>query len=526
MSYKKFFSIIPSIFLLASCSLFSTSNEFKVFKYDVPLKVVKTDDSINSFVQKKDFETIEYYKNVETEEKRQIKSIRDLSYTYSNKEPIVSIDSIGERKLLVVPVYFSDSDSSLNKKYHTYIQNAFFGEKDKNIYYSVAEYYMRSSYGSLSLKGEVTDWFYYNHKIRDLIETGTHYTYISRKILNEVVSWLKTESNIDLASYDSDSDGYLDGIFMVYNYPYDNENTQSLLWAYTDYPKVEINESLKLSHYCWASVDFMNPNGNRVQANTYIHEVGHLFGLLDYYNTKENGYYQPTGSMDMMDYNLGDHTAFSKMLLNWVTPYVPRYASKIVLPSFLNSGKFILLPKKTWNGTPFDEYLLLEYHTPTGLNNCYNTKYAYTDRDGNSGIFHYFSSYGIKLYHVDARLAYYDDKGNEKENVICHLDDPNAKDILKQHPNMNYYHVSFLNTNSVVELGDFPLYALLGKNGSEKLKQNMPANDSYLFSDGDSFGKKDDMYFDFTFNTGETLTFAFEVDKIDSNGATISVSTR
>ena len=54
------------------------------------------------------------------------------------------------------------------------------------------------------------------------------------------------------------------------------------------------------------------------------------------------------------------------------------------------------------NHSPFDEYLLIEFYTPTGLNEKDSlAKYA--------GVYpQMFQTNGIKIYHIDSRLGYYE----------------------------------------------------------------------------------------------------------------------
>lgn len=109
---------------------------------------------------------------------------------------------------------------------------------------------------------------------------------------------------------------------------YDNES--QLAWAFTTANgRSQENLKYKVGTFSWGSYFFMTEGnyqslltGFLPDAHTYIHETGHILGLEDYYsyaNSKENPEY-PVGGLDMMDYNIGDHMAFSKYLLNWISP--------------------------------------------------------------------------------------------------------------------------------------------------------------------------------------------------------------
>jgi hypothetical protein len=155
--------------------------------------------------------------------------------------------------------------------------------------------------------------------------------------------------------------------------------------------------------YAWASYDFMYEGygSSEVDGHTYIHETGHVLGLDDYYSYTE-GDWGAAGGLDMMDYNVLDHNAYSKFFLGWSDPFVvdgTKAATTINLSPFESSGQFILINDE-WNGSAFDEYLAIEFYTPTGLNYQDSRVGGYPGNNVRG-----FTVPGIKIYHVDARLG-------------------------------------------------------------------------------------------------------------------------
>ena len=78
------------------------------------------------------------------------------------------LPSIGEQKVLVIPVFFEDyviasciedTDNALD-----HINTAFFGQSTETWWESVKSYYYESSYGKLDITGQVTSWFSINKK--------------------------------------------------------------------------------------------------------------------------------------------------------------------------------------------------------------------------------------------------------------------------------------------------------------------------------------------------------------------------
>ena len=124
--------------------------------------------------------------------------------------------------------------------------------------------------------------------------------------------------------------------------------------------------------------------------------MGHVFGLEDYYDYAGEVSY--AGRFSMQDYNVCGHDGFSALALGWADPYIPTSSCEITLNDFQSSHELILLTPE-WNtyNSAFDEYLLLELYSPTGLN-AQDVTYNYK-RTGTAP-----NAVGIKLWHVDAKL--------------------------------------------------------------------------------------------------------------------------
>lgn len=71
-------------------------------------------------------------------------------------------------------------------------------------------------------------------------------------------------------------------------------------------------------------------------------------------------------------------------------------SSIIKLKKYSSSGEFVLLPSQNYNNSPFDEYFLMEYLTPTGLNqkDYYSSYYVDNSLQG------YFKN-GVRISNVD-----------------------------------------------------------------------------------------------------------------------------
>lgn len=326
--------------------------------------------------------------------------------------------SSGNMRILVIPVAIKGHENVATQTNLNRIQKAFFGEAGETGWQSVASFYKKSSYGALNFSGVVADeWYNPGWTTNDLInmkpKAGTHnsgHYEATWDVLEGAVSWYKSKYNDDCTQFDNDKDGMIDGVWLVYGCHSAQEDAslpKKLFWAYNykDYSVTTPNKLNPVAYsYCWASYDFMNTGYGEesVDAHTYIHETGHLIGLEDYYVAsaapgEQN--FGPMGALDMMDYNIIDHNAYSKFALGWTKPYVIEDSTEIVLNPSATTGQAILLPTSAgWNGSAFDEYILMEYYTPDNLNY----------QDSFHGYSYYpkgFTQNGVRIYHVDARMA-------------------------------------------------------------------------------------------------------------------------
>ena len=103
-----------------------------------------------------------------------------------------------------------------------------------------------------------------------------------------------------------------------------------------------------------------------INCETVIHETGHALGLEDYYDT--TGATGGFGGGTMMALNVGDHEAYSKAILGWIDPYIViNTDTTITLDEYELSGDAIFIAKD-YDGVYFNEYYIIDYYTPTGLN--------------------------------------------------------------------------------------------------------------------------------------------------------------
>lgn len=373
-------------------------------------------------------------------------TLREQMKRYFEKERIgnpLPIPSTGAYNLLVIPVQFSDkpiSDEQMDR-----LGKAFNGTSADTGWESVNSYYKKSSYGKLDMtfdvqKPFVTDknYKYYEDYSGKITVDGETINKTGDILLLELALAYYAQS-LDLTKYDTDNDGIIDAVYLIYSAPvtYDSEaNADSIYWAYvTTYPtETQKYDGLEVGYYLFAGFDFMDEHtgnsndtylgqegytpykGLKIMAETYIHETGHLLGLDDYYDYEDaKGSGEGLGGADMMDYNVGDHNAYSKLILGWVDPTVITTTQTVTINAFESSGQFLMV-LLDYDGTYFSEYLLIDLYANTGLNflgASQQNSLLYYDLTTKVG-----AEYGVRIYHISSSIKtpYNDDYGSFTDN--------------------------------------------------------------------------------------------------------------
>ena len=341
------------------------------------------------------------------------------------------LPSSGNPKLLIIPVKFTDSNTYISNYDNVKedIETVFFGSYSDIGYESVKTFYEKESGGKVSLTGTVSDWYESGKKSSQVYNSDAN-----DALRNNAIEWFfNSNPSEDRTSYDLDSDGYLDGVVFVYGSL--DRSTGGLpeianeMWASVkSRTGVMANVSKPVaSGSMWVSYDFLYPTTVKAFARTqksdyaespyagksmpylkldpftFIHETGHLFGLSDYYSYSEDNVFY-AGHANMQTASLLSHDPYSLMLLGWAKPYIPEFDQTISIGSLVDTHDFIMLrPDGVTGNSPFDEYILIDLYSPTGLNQFHaidhQVKY---DRTCSLDDLAYP---GIRIWHIDARLA-------------------------------------------------------------------------------------------------------------------------
>lgn len=333
--------------------------------------------------------------------------------TYWQANDRISTPTQGEVKVLAIPVWFTDSNDFINDEQNQKQQitndlnTCLFGDNDDLAWRSLKTYYLEESLGQMCISGVVAPWYECGQVSTSYGDKDTAITTLAV----DAVNWYLNTSGKTVADYDGNSDGKIDHVILYYGANYHcfrNGYTVASAWC-------RRTKQSNFSNYSWISVmDMYGRAGLNAGANqlseadlagrygldcrTTIHEFGHALGLYDVYDTNKLATV-PT-SFTMQSNDNGGHDPYSMMALGWAKPYVFD-SSDITLANEINvtindfqaSGDVILLTSN-WNATKqiFDEYILLELYTPTGLNAYDAIKTGYAD------------CVGIRVWHVNATI--------------------------------------------------------------------------------------------------------------------------
>lgn len=428
--------------------------------------------------------------------------------------------------ILVIPVELTDYRFS--NKTLSDMEILFNGTPAQTNYWeSVSSFYKKSSFGKVNMNFTIAPVYDTGYTAKQAANLDTSSTqYFSMNILRSAVSNYKSiNGNNSTRRFDTDGNGYIDSVILVYSCPnYSNSseiyNISTDYWAYVFWDDYQPNSSASPNQnaYMWVSYDFMYEGGgnNKIDAHTYIHETGHLFGLDDYYNydnSEEGSKYDPSkpmGEFDMMDYNVIDHNVWSKMALGWTKPYVVTGDAEITIGPSQTNGNCILIADN-WNGMSYDEFLLLELYTPTGLNQLDATNYYGGSIYGRRA----FTNPGVRLYHVDGRIG----TKNTSNKVTGYYNSTSLGGA--------YYGFAHSNTPSSSYNPNYRQIHMIQAGGTNSYYTGSRGTNSDLFQTGHTFSMEDYGAKFFAngnrLNNGNELNYRIEFINVSAASATIRI---
>lgn len=467
--------------------------------------------------------------------------VDEMSFKSTDVNPSFS-PSKGDVKFLVVPIQLDETPNGkvtttpYNDDLIGTIHQQYFTD-EQTTDYTLKGFYKTASFGQLNVDGMIADVYHETTYTADEINSDTTIGKLI-EVFDRAATWVvKQHPEVNWDEYDGNKDGYFDNIIFFTNAD-EGVDWSDPLWPHKSNAYLApTDDRLGVNTYCTIEA------GYYPYSTVTIHEQGHIFGLDDYYD------YSGTlanyvGCADMQSMNIMDWNSFSKLLVDWVDPYVidgTKDTTTITLQAAAKNGDCLLIPAdySTWNGSGYDEYFLLELFSPYGNNaiqwDYYNYAAEYSD-PGFLGL----NSYGVRLYHVNAQIYGANLNGNYIE--INENKTLNSKEELRQ-----YNYPTLLTSNSV-DTADYLGFAS-EKHQDEKLLTLIQKgkvdtfgaltddpnrrwlSDADLFKEGDTFTFSEYSHFlsktgvkKTTMDNGETFPYTIHFDKMSQDQVTVTVS--
>ena len=317
-------------------------------------------------------------------------------------------------------------------------------------YENLSAYSHRSSYGTLSLSGDVFDY--------TAAHPRSYYEQDRSLLFREALEAL--DDKLDYATYDGNGDDIIDCIVIHFagkNTGWGSawwSNERTLSFATYDSDGEEQDELLFDGKRAGSSILLHLASNNPAAAQTLIHESGHALGLPDYYPYPSAGSDDSAGGIltfDMMNNNIGDHNGFSKWMLGWLdttqvtwvtvaedgvtaerggthvgTPTADGGIALDLAPFTGNdlsqTGGVIVLA--THNRGILSDYYLLQYDTPAG-----NQHVFWGPKENLHDL-----SCGFRLFRIQAQVGEEDSLAHSNtsgslHNQLIELVDPDGDEI-------------------------------------------------------------------------------------------------
>lgn len=248
---------------------------------------------------------------------------------------------------------------------------------------SLHEYYRRASQDQVDVQGDVLGWhnFANNRKNYEPIKAPPTLPLNLRRqqqLVNDNKANFRLISEAldafdathDFAQYDNDNDGDIDLVTILYAGP--DTGWGSFWWAYrweffVPEASTKTFDGKRAKQFVFQFVDTRGPGNSDFDPTTLLHEMGHAFGLADYYDYDSAvGPQGGVGGLDMMHANQGNQNAFSRWLLDWIRPTVVGSGNPVVRTlnasgSTVRTDKAIaIFPGLTGTASPGQEMFIIE----------------------------------------------------------------------------------------------------------------------------------------------------------------------
>jgi immune inhibitor A len=191
--------------------------------------------------------------------------------------------ALGSFKILIILVKFPDKNSQ--------VQSSFFdtlGFQDS--FGSIKHYYREISYQTLDLVTvnlpSTTGWYQapqnYSYYVDGQYGLYGTYPHNSQKLIEDLVDMANPD--IDFSQYDNDSDGFVDGLVVVHSGTgAELSGSTNDMWSHKWAVSPRLKDGVYIYDYSIQPEYWYTPGD--MTLGVFCHEIGHIFGLPDLYDT-------------------------------------------------------------------------------------------------------------------------------------------------------------------------------------------------------------------------------------------------
>ena len=264
----------------------------------------------------------------------------------SKKGPKSMSNVLGEKKFLVILFAFNDKEFIYNKmdikrlfNQVNYSTNGSTG--------SVHDYYYDVSGGLFSLTVDVVGPYTGTRNMAFYGNTNYGYQVFAREAVDSAAG------HVDFSEYDNDNDGFIDGLHIIFaGVGEESGGGSDCIWSHKSYiydPPIYNNTVVDV-YSC--SPECQGTSSDLTTIGVICHELGHVFGAPDYYDTdyeESGGQFPGLGNWDVMSsgsYNNGGkrpahHNPYTKIYIyKWRDcDTLDGSATKIVMDPVEEGGK-------------------------------------------------------------------------------------------------------------------------------------------------------------------------------------------
>ncbi|MES2726210.1 MAG: M6 family metalloprotease domain-containing protein [Bacteroidota bacterium] len=323
----------------------------------------------------------------------------------------------GVNKVCVLLIQYPDLLATIDK---TVYQNLF-NQVNYTSTGSFRDYYLKTSYGQLTLNSDVYGWYTADNGYKFYGKNNVNYSANTRALVRDAVESADS-AGVDFSAYDNDLDGEVDGLLILHSGIGAEEqsapNANDYIWSFRSSlgsGSVVTNAGVSVNSYCMFPEKRYNGGSyTAVGIGVISHEFGHILDLPDLYSTQSRG--EGAGNFTNMaggPWLNNEKTpclfdAWSKSVMEWLQPTVisqngtytikkaavdSNFCYRINTPK---ANEYFLLENKQLKG--FDRYIpgkgLAIWHINT------NTARLLSQGGGNN-VNNDTSKYGMGLVQAD-----------------------------------------------------------------------------------------------------------------------------